>query len=92
MPQLWIETWVSQYFWLLVILVLFHIYMVNKVIPAIATIIKIRKTLGKEEIGIEKAGSTLAGLKVNLPTPSSQAASPTEFNGKTLLKKWLSKN
>jgi hypothetical protein len=60
--------------------------MVNKVIPAIATIIKIRKTLGKEEVGISTNESPLDGLKVNLPTPSSQNAIPTEFNGKTLLK------
>ena len=49
MPQLWIETWVGQFFWLLVILFLFHFYMVNNVIPTIATIFKIRKTLGAKE-------------------------------------------
>lgn len=45
MPQLWIETWVTQYFWLLVILFFFHFFMVNKVIPSIASILKIRKQL-----------------------------------------------
>ena len=59
MPQLAIETWVGQYFWLLVVLFLFHFFMVNQVIPTIATLFKIRKTLGKTD----SEESTTSSLK-----------------------------
>jgi hypothetical protein len=62
MPQLWIETWVGQYFWFLIILFIFHFFMVNKVIPTIATILKIRKVLGSKE---EKSEVVEGGSKMN---------------------------
>jgi hypothetical protein len=80
MPQLWIETWVGQYFWLLVILFCFHFYMVNSVIPTIATILKIRKTLGaKEDATIENTGKENNDLKITLPAASVKAVSITNF-------------
>lgn len=43
MPHLAIETYVSQYFWFMLILVLFHTFMTNTVIPRISSLIKARK-------------------------------------------------
>lgn len=72
MPQLWIETWVTQYFWLLVIMFFFHFYMVNKVIPSIATIFKIRKTLNIKTESSNNVTLNSSEFKVVLPniTPS----------------------
>jgi len=82
MPQLWIETWVGQYFWLLVVLFLFHFYMVNSVIPTIATILKIRKTLGAKQDDVTNANSNLPdtdSLKVDLSTSVPEVSSTTNF-------------
>lgn len=65
MPQLWIETWVTQYFWLLVIMFFFHFYMVNKVIPSIATIFKIRKTLNVRYIYISDKTESSNNVTLN---------------------------
>lgn len=43
MPQLAIETYFSQYFWLFVIFFLFNHFILNSYIPAIATLLKTRK-------------------------------------------------
>lgn len=82
MPQLWIETWVGQYFWLLVVLFLFHFYMVNSVIPTIATILKIRKTLGAKQDDVTNTNSNLPdtdSLKVDLSTSVPEVSSTTNF-------------
>lgn len=81
MPQLWIETWVSQYFWLLVILFCFHFYMVNSVIPTIATIFKIRKTLGakEEEVSTDSKLPDTNSLKIDLTTSAPKVSSTTDF-------------
>jgi hypothetical protein len=46
MPQLWTETFVSQYFWLILILFIFNYFFVNHVVPSIAKNIKARKKGG----------------------------------------------
>ena len=43
MPQMMIETFVSQYFWLLIFFLILNVYMSSKGIPAIAAVLKIRK-------------------------------------------------
>jgi len=52
MPQLWTETFVSQYFWLLVILFTFYYFISSKVIPTIAETLKARQIVENKE-GIE---------------------------------------
>jgi len=74
MPQLWIETWVTQYFWLIVILFFFHFYMANKVIPSIATILKIRKNLTSTTSSINTTTEITKEFKILLPTPSNSKA------------------
>lgn len=51
MPQLAVETFVSQYFWLVVLLTFFYLQMVTWAIPKIAEIIKTRKEIGDVKTG-----------------------------------------
>lgn len=72
MPQLWIETWVTQYFWLLVVLFFFHFFMVNKVIPSIASILKIRKQLSSNSTNIiQEKDEKVVDIKISSVTESS---------------------
>ncbi len=72
MPQLWIETWVTQYFWLLVILFFFHFFMVNKVIPSIASILKIRKQLSSNSNNeIIQNNNKIMDIKISSVSESS---------------------
>ena len=72
MPQLWIETWVTQYFWLLVILFFFHFFMVNKVIPSIASILKIRKQLSSNSNNeIIQNNNKIMDIKISSVSDSS---------------------
>lgn len=50
MPQLWTETIVTQYFWLIVILLGFYYVAVTKFIPQIAFTLKARKLLESASI------------------------------------------
>lgn len=50
MPQLWTETIVTQYFWLVVILFGFYYLAVTMFIPQIAYTIKARKTLAESTV------------------------------------------
>jgi len=59
MPQLAVETFVSQYFWLVVLLTFFYLQMVTWAIPKIAEIIKTRKEIGDVKIGISGSHSSL---------------------------------
>jgi len=49
MPQLWIETFVSQYFWLLAILLTFYVFISTKVIPTISNTLKLRQVTETNE-------------------------------------------
>ncbi len=53
MPQLWTETFITQYFWLLLILLTFYYFINTKVIPIIASNIKARQISDSSEISIE---------------------------------------
>ncbi len=45
MPQLWTETFVTQYFWLVVILLGFYYLAITEILPQIAFTLKTRKEL-----------------------------------------------
>ncbi len=49
MPQLAIETFVSQYFWLITILMTFHFIVSNSVIPNVVTTLRARKVTTSDE-------------------------------------------
>jgi hypothetical protein len=51
MPQLSIETFVTQYFWLIVFLFGFYLIAVTAIIPSIASAFKLRKKLTAVEEG-----------------------------------------
>jgi F0F1-type ATP synthase membrane subunit b/b' len=45
MPQLFIETYFSQYFWLVVFLGLFYYFTAQSVVPSIASALKVRASI-----------------------------------------------
>jgi hypothetical protein len=57
MPQLAIETFVSQYFWLLVFLVTFHYVTSNVVIPNVVTTLRARKVVASDSEETEASES-----------------------------------
>lgn len=72
MPQLNIETFVTQYFWLIVVLFGFYIVVVTAIIPSIASAIKLRKKLttteGEEGSGVSAtAESSITGFNISIP-------------------------
>lgn len=71
MPQLNIETFVTQYFWLIVVLFGFYIVVVTAIIPSIASAIKLRKklTIAEEIEGAEAsavAETTATGFNISV--------------------------
>lgn len=61
MPQLWTETMVSQYFWLITILFTLYIIVATKIIPQIAYAMKSRQTL-QDEASLSKSGVSSTAL------------------------------
>lgn len=57
MPQIALETFVTQYFWMLIILGFFYYFVANTVLPQIALIYKTRKTLEDSSITSDKDSS-----------------------------------
>lgn len=72
MPHLCVETYITQYFWLIIILTGFYYIMVTSVIPAISATIKLRKKLTvseqEAEVGkeIEEIGQQKWGAKISI--------------------------
>lgn len=78
MPHLAIETYVSQYFWFMLILVLFHTFMTNEVIPRISSLLKARKVRegssissgeGSEDSSAVALANNALALTANYSTP-----------------------
>lgn len=72
MPQLAIETYFTQYFWLLVIFFLFNHFILHSYIPAIATLLKTRKVASSGG-NIDKLSKDSWVINIKLPdlnTPS----------------------
>lgn len=57
MPQLNLETFVTQYFWLIVLLTIFYILCATIVIPKVATIFKTRQRLENLAGGDQQAAA-----------------------------------
>lgn len=108
MPQLWTETIVTQYFWLVVILLGFYFIAVVKFIPQIAFTLKARRIL--EAAGSDKKDasdannelntssdaklllSSILAPKVNSPTSNSDKSEALKSNITTIRANWISKN
>lgn len=72
MPQLAIETFFTQYFWLLIIFFLFNHFILNYYVPTIAKIIKARKLTSDVEISSDKKSKW--NLNINLPSVNVQSS------------------
>lgn len=62
MPQLAVETFISQYFWLLVIFFSFYIIGITKVIPRISILMKSREKISMSTIEEEKGSEVSSDL------------------------------
>lgn len=74
MPQLWTETYISQYFWLVAILFTFNYFFVNHVVPSIAKNIKARKKTGeieKDNIKKERESISISLPETNIKSVDS---------------------
>lgn len=65
MPQLWTETFVTQYFWLVAILLGFYFIASTKIIPQIANTLKIRRELFFNTIKEQKNTTVSSDNKIN---------------------------
>ena len=85
MPQLAIETIVTQYFWLVIILFGFYYIAVTKVIPSIANALKTRKALENEASSTtiasdaSKAKAFLSTALRFTPPTSNASVATTDF-------------
>ncbi len=84
MPQLWTETMVSQYFWLVTIFFILYIINATRIIPQIAYAIKSRRFLGNEAssaISQDIAGnSTKTFLSALLGAPKGSVKESVDFS------------
>jgi len=90
MPQLWIETFVTQYFWLLLILFSFYYFITTQVIPNISETIKARQISDNKDIKIEEVANEKA---INLFNNSSKSNLKTDLvitNWDSVQNDWLS--
>jgi hypothetical protein len=81
MPQLNIETFVTQYFWLIVILFGFYFIVVTTIIPSIASSIKLRKKLAvsEEAEGTAEASSSESASWAPFISVSHEVWSPSDL-------------
>lgn len=81
MPQLATESFVSQYFWLLVTLCLFHYIISNEVIPHISLTIKARKYQASniEETSINESVTSRDTIFASNDFTSLSSAAGTEL-------------
>ena len=88
MPQLAIETTVTQYFWLVIILFGFYYIAVTKVIPSIANALKTRKALENEAslsggISLDSSASkakSFLSTTLRFTPPSTSNISSADFS------------
>lgn len=91
MPQLAIETFFTQYFWLLIIFFLFNHFILNYYVPAIAKIIKARKFTSTVDVTSSKDKKNKWNLSIELPTLNVQSSlKVNNFNDARV--NWINKN
>jgi len=89
MPQLWTETIVTQYFWLVVVLFGFYYLAVTQIIPQIAFTLKTRKeletnsqnlnvTTNKNTSSENNTKSLLSNILTPLATPAGKTGESKE--------------
>ena len=89
MPQMMIETFVSQFFWLIVFFFILNFYMSTTGVPSIARTLKIRKKAsfkGDSATGLNE----VIDFSLSLPNTVSEKPSTISFN--KARENWLQKN
>lgn len=92
MPQLSIETFVSQYFWLILIFLVFYYVVITQVLPNIAKILKARNKVEAVAPGIE---STKVKDEIKISLKSYKTGYISDFVGSEIEKakiNWINKN
>lgn len=89
MPQMMIETFVSQYFWLMVFFFVLNFYMTTTGIPSIPRTLKIRKKASFKGDSDAVKGDSI-DLNLSLPSTVSEKETITSFN--KARQSWLQKN
>lgn len=89
MPQMMVETFVSQLFWFTFFFFFLNFYFTNTVIPAIARTMKIRRKAAVTEDSDSLTPAPI-DLTVNLPSSTVEKTVATSFN--PARQNWLSKN
>lgn len=102
MPQLWTETIVTQYFWLVVILFGFYYIAVTQLIPQIAYTLKTRKALenavkdsaeGNDNLLLNDTKSLLSTiLTPRIPTIKSNSTDQLKASLSAVKSDWISKH
>lgn len=91
MPQLAIETFFTQYFWLLIIFFLFNHFILNYYVPSIAKIIKARKFTSIVDVTSSKDKKNKWNLNIELPILNVQSSlKVNNFNDARV--NWINKN
>lgn len=93
MPQLWTETFITQYFWLLLILLTFYYFIATKVIPVISESIKARQITETDKT--TEAVNFINDKSINLfssTTKQDYETLITTINWDTVNIDWLSTN
>jgi len=88
MPQLWTETFVSQYSWLLIILLTFYYFVTTTVIPKISETIKARQVQEATEGGIATDKKDNSGALFN-DVKQKTDASVDQLNFEVIQNDWL---
>lgn len=74
MPQLAIETFFTQYFWLLIIFFLFNHFILNYYVPAIGKLIKARKYTSSIDVTSTTDKKNKWNISIDLPTLNVQSS------------------
>lgn len=91
MPQLALETFITQYFWLLVIFFSFYFISVTSVIPRISTLMKSREKISASTTTEESRSEGSADFEGTFQVVRESAYGLKEStNWKNYLGKWLS--
>lgn len=88
MPQLKIETFVTQYFWLIVILLGFYYVLVTVIIPRISEVIKTRKRLETVASSVGKVDTLAYENTLVLPQLITLPKTETTVSFKNQINSW----
>ena len=89
MPQLWTETFVTQYFWFIFILLVFYFFIATKFIPNVANTLKARQINENTEIKSENVTNTKTSDLFNQNIKQEHNILLSLPNWETIQNEWL---